>query len=362
MEDIEHRPPIGVEPDVLPVGDAALVAVVGNGVLGEVERVAVGIGDHLVHGGAHRLIGRGADLERGDLDLGLAQERVDQRLDMPAGDQRLVPLDIDVDVGHARPRHFPQPIRPRRMRRRRHHGRHVMGVTDLHHLIAVGRHQHIGQERARPRPIEDVHHHGQPRDLAQHLPRQPRRRKPGRNHPQEVHAATLPELESDTTKHGRPRLGALMATDGPTGMDIAGKRRPAADAAGRGVHTRPAVGGGGARGSRWNRGFCALPKPPAPISWPDRVLSKDCESACSSGSPGPASPDRGHARGAKMGDGCAPGQRPRSRGSSTSRSASPSILKPNTASEIASPGQMAIQGARYMYERPEPESMAPQDG
>ena len=73
-------------------------------------------------------------------------------------------------------------------------------------------------------------------------------------------------------------------------------------------------------------------------------------------------PDRWDARRAKTGDGCAPGQRPRSRGSSTSRSASPSMLKPNTASEIASPGQMAIHGARYMYERPEPESMAPQDG
>ena len=38
------------------------------------------------------------------------------------------------------------------------------------------------------------------------------------------------------------------------------------------------------------------------------------------------------------------------------------MLKPNTASEIAAPGQIAIQGAVYMYERPEPESMAPHDG
>src|SRR5712692_8100667 len=53
---------------------------------------------------------------------------------------------------------------------------------------------------------------------------------------------------------------------------------------------------------------------------------------------------------------------PRSRGSSTSRSASPSMLKPKTASEMAAPGQMAIHGARYMNDRPEPESMAPQDG
>jgi hypothetical protein len=42
------------------------------------------------------------------------------------------------------------------------------------------------------------------------------------------------------------------------------------------------------------------------------------------------------------------GQAPRRRGSSTSRSASPSMLNPKTASEIATPGQMAIQGARNM--------------
>jgi hypothetical protein len=39
---------------------------------------------------------------------------------------------------------------------------------------------------------------------------------------------------------------------------------------------------------------------------------------------------------------------PRSRGSSTSRSASPSMLKPYTASEMAAPGQRAIHGAWYM--------------
>src|SRR4029077_8955460 len=53
---------------------------------------------------------------------------------------------------------------------------------------------------------------------------------------------------------------------------------------------------------------------------------------------------------------------PRRRGSSTSRSASPSMLNPKTAREIAAPGQMAIHGARYMNDRPEPESIAPHDG
>jgi hypothetical protein len=53
---------------------------------------------------------------------------------------------------------------------------------------------------------------------------------------------------------------------------------------------------------------------------------------------------------------------PRRRGSSTSRNASPSMLKPKTGSEMAAPGQSAIHGAWYMNERPEPDSIAPHDG
>src|SRR2546425_13331231 len=38
------------------------------------------------------------------------------------------------------------------------------------------------------------------------------------------------------------------------------------------------------------------------------------------------------------------------------------MLNPKTASEIATPGHTAIHGARNMYVRPEPESIAPHDG
>src|SRR2546428_11598566 len=38
------------------------------------------------------------------------------------------------------------------------------------------------------------------------------------------------------------------------------------------------------------------------------------------------------------------------------------MLKPKTASEIATPGHTAIHGARSMYVRPEPESIPPHDG
>ena len=38
------------------------------------------------------------------------------------------------------------------------------------------------------------------------------------------------------------------------------------------------------------------------------------------------------------------------------------MLNPNTASEIATPGQIAIHGARNIYVRPEPDSIAPHAG
>jgi hypothetical protein len=49
-------------------------------------------------------------------------------------------------------------------------------------------------------------------------------------------------------------------------------------------------------------------------------------------------------------------------GSSRSRSPSPSMLKPKTASESATAGQMASHGAVYMWSRPASESMPPHVG
>src|SRR5262245_57781012 len=57
-----------------------------------------------------------------------------------------------------------------------------------------------------------------------------------------------------------------------------------------------------------------------------------------------------------------PLQRPRSLGSSASRSESPKRLKPNTPRLIAMPGNSAIHGAFSAYEGAEPESISPQDG
>jgi len=91
---------------------ARLVAIEGDGQPGEVEGVAVHVGHDLVRGAALHLVGRGPDLESGDLDLGLLEEWAHQRLDVPSGHQRLVALDVDVYVGHPRARDLPQPVRP----------------------------------------------------------------------------------------------------------------------------------------------------------------------------------------------------------------------------------------------------------
>src|SRR5207245_10966 len=62
MERLERRARVGVEADVLEAGDAAGIAVVGDRVLREVERVAVGGAGDLVHGRVVRLLRAGADL------------------------------------------------------------------------------------------------------------------------------------------------------------------------------------------------------------------------------------------------------------------------------------------------------------
>src|SRR6267143_3954249 len=101
MERVEGRAAVGVEADVLEAHDAATLAVVGDRILREVERAAVGGADDLVHAGALDLVGLEADLERADLRVRALPERPDEPLDVSWCDERLVALDVHVDVGAA---------------------------------------------------------------------------------------------------------------------------------------------------------------------------------------------------------------------------------------------------------------------
>src|SRR5262250_3426807 len=363
VEHLEHRAAVCVHADVLPVYDvAAVVAIAGNGQPGEVERVAVTVRHHLVRGARGDFLRRGADLERGDLDFGLQEEWPHHRLEMARGHERLVALNVDVDVGHARARNFPQAVSPGAMRARRHHRGHVVGMTGFHDLLAVGGDQQIGQHRTAQRPLEDVDHHRHTLDLAQHLAGQTRRMKPSRNHAQDFHSCSALRAERRPPAVARRGLSRFTVRTSP--RDAAGKARirsgTVSCALGCGsrdrsvgyqkacarerVRGRPGRDGrrrarrvqmrGGDRRPHARRSFSTLS---VRLREPTKQM-------------GPYRPPAG------------PEPVPRRRGSRTSRRASPSMLKPKTAKEMAAPGKMAIQGARCMKERPEPASMAPQDG
>src|SRR5438094_10396286 len=102
MERLERRARVGVEADVLEAGDAAGIAVVGDRILREVERVAVGGADDLVHGRVVRLLRAEAELEGRHLRVRPLAERVQEPRDVARRDEGFVALDVDVDVGGAR--------------------------------------------------------------------------------------------------------------------------------------------------------------------------------------------------------------------------------------------------------------------
>jgi hypothetical protein len=202
VEGVEDGPPIGVHAHVLPVHDVArLVTIEGNGQPGEVEGIAVHVGHHLVRGAALHLVGRGPDLEGGDLDLGLLEEWPHQRLDVSGGHERLVSLDVHVDVGHPRPRDLPQPVRPRTMLSGGEDGGDVVRVAGLDDLVAVGGHEEIGEHATALRPPEDVDHHGHAADLPEHLARQSSRLEPSGDDTEDDHPARLPESRRPIRAH-----------------------------------------------------------------------------------------------------------------------------------------------------------------
>lgn len=92
---------IGVEAEVLAIGgEAGAVTVKGDGGAGEVEGAAVGGGDDLDGVGVGEVVGGAGDGDGGDLDF-RAGEEGEHGCEVVGGEERLVALDVDVDVGFA---------------------------------------------------------------------------------------------------------------------------------------------------------------------------------------------------------------------------------------------------------------------
>lgn len=98
-EAFEGGAAVGVDAEVLAVaGESDAVAVKGDGGAGEVEGAAVGGGDDLDGVGVGDVVGRAGDGEGADLDAGVAEE-VEQGREVIGREERLVALDVEVDVG-----------------------------------------------------------------------------------------------------------------------------------------------------------------------------------------------------------------------------------------------------------------------
>jgi len=97
-EALEGGAAVGVEAEVLEIRHCAgVVAVEGDGGAREVEGPAVGGGDDFDGVGVGDVFGTAEDFERGDVDGGVGERREDVR-DVVGMQERLVALDVDVDV------------------------------------------------------------------------------------------------------------------------------------------------------------------------------------------------------------------------------------------------------------------------
>ena len=93
---------VGVEADVLPgwrsLGIASLgISVIGKGSAGEVEGLAVERGHDFDGVGVGEVLGAAEDLEGRDLNVGFIK-RLEERGEVLGVKQRLVALDVDVDL------------------------------------------------------------------------------------------------------------------------------------------------------------------------------------------------------------------------------------------------------------------------
>src|SRR5438093_317968 len=197
VERVERRLAIGVEAGVLPAHDAGAVSIVGDRILREVEGAAVHAADDLVHVRVRQLVGTEADLERGHLGVGTLAEGTDEEPDVVRRDQRLVPLDVHVDVGGARLRDLPDPVGPGRVLGRGHDRRDPELRARSHDLLGIRSDQQVGEVRRLPGRFVHSDDQGLAAELPEDLARQARGLEARRNDAQDA--------EPRVVAHGKAR-------------------------------------------------------------------------------------------------------------------------------------------------------------
>ena len=146
-----------------------LVAVVGDDGAGEVERAVVVGGDHLYGVGVGDVLGRTEDFEGGDCNFiraGRVGEGCQQSGEVLRLEERLVALDIDVDVGVAKLSDGVEAVGAGGQVGRGHLDGPAVAGAEIGYLFGVGRDQDLVELGAGASSFVDPCQHGASGDAA----------------------------------------------------------------------------------------------------------------------------------------------------------------------------------------------------
>ena len=165
-EFLERGFAVGVHTEVLAIaGEACVVAVVGDGGAGEVESAVVGGGDDFDGVGIVDVGGGAADCQRGNLDFGTFEE-VQHRREVVGGEEGLVALDVDIDVGGDGLGDGPNAVGAAGAVLGSEDGGEGVGLGEVEHLVGVSGDEDLVEEGAGAGGAIDPGDHGLAGDFA----------------------------------------------------------------------------------------------------------------------------------------------------------------------------------------------------
>jgi len=168
-EFLERGFAVGVDAEVLAIaGEACIVAVVGDGGAGEVESAIVRGSDDFDGVGIVDVGGGAADCQRGNLDFGTFEE-VQHRREVVGGEEGLVALDIDVDVGGDGLGDGPDAVGAARAIHGGEDGGEGMGLGEVEDFVGVGGDEDLIEEGAGAGGAIDPGDHGLAGNFAEDL-------------------------------------------------------------------------------------------------------------------------------------------------------------------------------------------------
>ena len=166
---------------MLEVADATrAIAIVGDRRARKIQRTPGAVGDDFHRVGIVDVASSTRRLDGANLYRMIFHQR-EKRRDMFRAGQRLIALDVDIDVSGHPLCHLMNSLRTAAVRRRCQPRRPAILLANVQYLLRVGGHNNVRQFTAGTRCLIHVRQHGPPADFAQNLARQPCRCQPRRN-------------------------------------------------------------------------------------------------------------------------------------------------------------------------------------